>query len=90
MSRRKRIKDNELDINGSDSRQAWVETKSYVLEIVMSFISSPEELDSKDPAREVMLQECYFDIIVLEIFQKRETWRDEYKKKGNWSNWSLS
>lgn len=47
----------------------------------MSFTSSRKELDSKDLAIEVMLQECYFDIIVLEIFQKRETWRDEYQKK---------
>lgn len=40
---------------------------------MMDFASCAKELEIKDPARKVVFQEYYFDIIVLDIFQKRET-----------------
>lgn len=64
------------------SRQTWVETKSYISEIVIGFTSQPKEFDTKDSAREMEFQEWYFDIIVLDIFQRRVSWRDEYWKQA--------
>lgn len=60
----------------------------YICESMINFISKAKELDDKYPTREFILRRffcfvLFFDIVVLDVFQKRDLTRTGTLKQSN-------